>query len=1022
MGFLDSISGYSATGYKTGFQAEGLNQVAEVVEKFEWAKEELKKEIFGQDKAIDDVMDAMANSILYEQANNSRPKGIFLFAGTPGVGKTYLAEKIAGKIGYNSIVYNMSNYNQREDSKMALFGIDASWKSGKEGDIHAFVANQKGKPCFIVLDEFEKAHDEVILQFLQIFERGYTENTYIRGARQLPDDVLRDKGISKSYVYSRSENTSFTNVYFIITTNAGRALYEHGKQPAPDLTKDIIIDAIRNDIDPDTKKPYFPDAILSRLQTGTVVMFRHLNTDELLKIGELEFNKNKRVLLAKYGLDIYVEPEIKTLLLLKEGGQMDARNYRKLTEDFLQQQISNVSLNLRPELRNRQKIFIGMEDQERQQLIELLYGENVQQEIILVCEKESVLQAFASRIKAAGDVNIQKTTDYEEAMDFVKKTIYDTPLVFAILPSTDTEDGFTMASVNSAMYVKSMKEFRRFLQNIKAYNEKAIVNVLDTEGINKETWKDILHYGADDVISIRGDIDVSSFIKRKLDNIRLNNMAFDFVRKGKALHYDIDPVVYNGDSQDTIFIRFRGFEKINHMLSSDKDYFVGEERMPNVSFDDVVGGQLIKEEAGDIISFLKNPKAFINKGQGAPKGILFHGPAGTGKTFMAKAIAHEAGVPFIATNGGEIRSGKHTDDGKEKNPVEVLKDYFAIARKYAPAILFIDEMENIALNRNGVDVVADTICNALLAEMQGFDGHDQNPVIVIGATNAGKDKEHAVNGRYLDDAVVRRFSRKFFVDVPKKEDRLNYLMRETGFSAEALETAAQMSQGLSFGKIGNAIEIAKRTAIRHDRDLTPKDVVDAVETENYGDVKERNEDAKKRTAYHEAGHACMRLLLGEKYYPDYATIVSRDNFGGYVGTASDEKGGVWTKEHVINLVKCSLAGRCAEILHFGNLGGLSSGPSGDIETAYNYIYLMVCQWAMDDEVGIVYYPDKKKLPMEIEQRINKLMNQYYNEAMEQISNNQVLLSEIAYELYEKESVSKEMLIKIMENKNGEINA
>lgn len=992
---------------------EGLAKISEIVEKCNQVKEALKTEVFGQDKAVDDVMDSIANSILYENEASNRPKGIFLFAGTPGVGKTHLATRCAEHLGYDYLALNMSSYNGKEDGKLALFGMDGAWKNAKEGVLLEFVEKQHGEPCVVILDEFEKAHMEVILQFLQILESGKTENMFIKGIKGLSPQSFGERGYDRELLL-RDDYTSFSNVYFFFTTNAGRPLYENGKQPSPDLTKEAIIDAIRKDINPDTKQSYFPDAILSRFQTGTVVMFRHLDTNELLQIGQSELVKNIEFIEQRYGLEIGIESKITTLLLLKEGGQVDARNFRKITEAFLREQITNLSTSLREEMRHINKVHIGIDPEEREALNELMFGSQSEQDIIFVCEDEKKLHLFYEMLKGIEGIKIRKTTDYADAMNMIKDEVFATPLVFAVMPSTRADESLTMASNNSALQARSMKEFKEFVERVKVFNEKTVLCVIDLDRSSEETKKDLLHKGATEIVEFTSAADAPKMIKSKVANISLNNMAFDFARKGKALKYDIVPVVYD----DTAYVRFRFFEKIDNIKSGDGDFLIGQDRMPNVSFDKVVGGEKIKEEASDFIAFLKNPKTFVSKGLKAPKGLLFYGPAGTGKTYMAKAIAHEAGVPFIATNGGDIRMGT-----KEKNGAELLKQYFAIARKYAPSILFIDEMETIALNRTGADPGADTIVNTLLAEMDGFEGHDSNPVIVIGATNAGIDRENHVDGRFLDPAVVRRFTRKFFVDAPNKEDRLKYLEDGTGLSKQELETAAQMSQGLSFGYMNNAIEIAKRLAVRENRPLTKLDVENAVETVNYGEARERSDESKERTAYHEAGHACIGCILGGSHMPDHATIVSRGNFGGYVSTAGDEKGATWSKEYMENRVRSALAGRCAEVIHFGEYDGLTAGPSSDIETAYRYIFEMVCHLGMDEQIGMSYYANSNdgkyvQLPQNVQERINELFKKYYKESMDMLMAHSDMFEEIATGLLKNESLGKADLENIVEKYNG----
>lgn len=997
----------------------GLKNIFEMLSPFEKIRKNLKKDVIGQDRAVDELVDSFATEFLFDEKYKKGPKGIYLFAGAPGVGKTYLAERCAEELGYNYKLFNMSTYNADEDGKLGLFGMDGAWKNSKDGDLLKFVEDQHGEPCVVILDEFEKANIEVIMSFLQILDRGIIENVYVRGLRGVSDESLKSKGISSAWLAERSDDTSFENVYLFFTTNVGKSLYEGGKQPKPDITKDAIIDAIRKDKDQQTNKPYFPDAILSRFQTGNVILFRHLYSNDLVKIGMNEMERNIELISNSYDIHFEVDPDITALLLLREGGNIDARNFRKICENFLKDQLKNISLSLKDDKLQSNSIHVQVDPNEKAALDNLLYGEKTEQNVILLSEDEDRLNSIKEmcyKSENFAGISLKTTTDYDQALDMLKEDVYDIPLVFIVYPrvSDDSES----SDVKNTMMTRQMKGLSNFIEKSVKFNDKIIISVLDYDGSSSETRKTLISKGAASVIRIKNSEETPEIIEKNVTSISLNKMAFDFIRKGKALKFDIIPDVV----EDKINVYFRFFEKIINMKSGDDDLMTGEDRMPNVSFNDVIGGDKIKEEAADFIFFLKDPKAYIQKGLSVPKGLLFYGPPGTGKTFMAKAIAHEADVPIFATNGGSIRIGKEGMSGQE-----LLKQYFMTARKYAPSILFIDEIESIALNRQGYDINGDAMVNSLLAEMDGFESFDDNPVVVIGATNAGIDREHAVDGRYLDGAVVRRFTRKFFVDNPKKEDRVTFLRSKTCFNEHELETTVQMSSGLNFGRMGNAIEMAKRLALRENREMTRKDLEDAIETENFGEIKERNEETKIRTAYHEAGHATMGCIYGGPHMPDHATIVSRDDFGGYVSTVQDEKGIERSKVYFENRVRIMLAGRCAEILKYGDVRGLTYGPASDMEGAYRVIMLMIAKLGMDEELGMVYYPlsiddvsrEYENVPEKVQERANQLYKKYFNETMEILKANEALFEAIASGLIENESLNKYDIQKIMEKYKSE---
>ena len=229
---------------------------------------------------------------------------------------------------------------------------------------------------------------------------------------------------------------------------------------------------------------------------------------------------------------------------------------------------------------------------------------------------------------------------------------------------------------------------------------------------------------------------------------------------------------------------------------------------PNVKFADIYGAEDAKSELKYFKEFLLNPLEYVKKGVKAPKGVLLYGPPGTGKTMLAKAMAGESDVAFISAEGNQFVT---------ENGIQKIHTLFAKARKYAPAIVFIDEIDALGKDRKAVSYYEANILTAFLTEMDGFKSYTDKPVFVLGATNYGLEGSGYTA---LDSAFLRRFDRKILVDLPKREDRARYIKDKAKnhpilkLSSEQIENIAMRSTGMSLAELDLVIEYAMRNAIK----------------------------------------------------------------------------------------------------------------------------------------------------------------------------------------------------------------
>ncbi len=375
------------------------------------------------------------------------------------------------------------------------------------------------------------------------------------------------------------------------------------------------------------------------------------------------------------------------------------------------------------------------------------------------------------------------------------------------------------------------------------------------------------------------------------------------------------------------------------------------EKHGRVTFDDVAGIDEAKEELEEIVEFLRNPQKFSRLGGKIPKGALLVGPPGTGKTLLARAIAGEAGVPFFTISGSDFVE-MFVGVGASR-----VRDMFEQAKKNAPCIVFIDEIDAVGRHRGagyggGNDEREQTL-NQLLVEMDGFEANEG--VIILAATNR-RD--------VLDPALLRpgRFDRQVTVpnpDIKGREKILSVHARKTPLGPDVdLRIIARGTPGFSGADLANLVNEAALMAARVGRRfVTMEDFENAKDKVMMGAERRSmvlTADQKEKTAYHEAGHAVVGLTL-PKCDPVYkATIIPRGGALGMVVSLPEIDRLNWHKSECEEKLAMTMAGKAAEIMKYGE-GEVSNGPAGDIQQASALARAMVLRWGMSDKVGNVDY-------------------------------------------------------------------
>ncbi len=470
------------------------------------------------------------------------------------------------------------------------------------------------------------------------------------------------------------------------------------------------------------------------------------------------------------------------------------------------------------------------------------------------------------------------------------------------------------------------------------------------------------------------------------------------------------------------------FGKVNLKISAPKE---------KITFKDVAGLEEVKQELKEVVEFLKNPKKFLDLGAKIPRGVLLMGPPGSGKTLLARAVAGEANVPFFHISGAEFVE-LFVGVGASR-----VRDAFATAKRAAPSILFIDEIDAVGRERGaglggGNDEREQTL-NQILVEMDGFDR--ETNVIIMAATNRPD---------VLDPALLRpgRFDRRIYLDLPdlnEREEILEIHCRDKVVAKDInLRRVAERTPGFSGADLANLVnEAAILAARRNKKEITQSEFFEAIEKVILGPERKHqviSEKEKIIIAYHESGHALVAYHCPEVDPVQKISIISRGQAGGYTLKMPLEDRRLETKKQFLGELAVLMGGYVSEKIYMGDV---STGASNDLKEASDIARKLVMRYGMSDKLGPVTFGKSEdliflgkeityernyaeKTAIEIDNEVKRLIDEAMGKAEKIIKDNKRQIETLAKALLEKEVLEKEEFEKIMkendENKEGEKNA
>lgn len=998
--------------------------ITDTAQKLNRLRDYLMSTVIGQNHAVETFIEGMFKALIQIDSDGDRkkPRAIFTFAGPPGVGKTMLAQKAAEALGYDFKVFDMTSYTGRE-ANSTLIGDDAHYKNSSEGVLTGYVMSKHDKPTILLFDEIEKAHLKVLTQLYRMLDEGVLQDVFYDSFDE-DDDVDRTESVKRKLARRFSINwktvnvnhfadVSFKDTIIIFTSNAGRDIYENDSFiSGAGVSAQEILHALKTEKDPETKQPFFPTALVSRVSTGYPIMFSNHTPFTLLKIIKNQFRKVCEGFRQKYGIEIAADENLLISMLLHEGGKGDARMITAKTEAFVYEELRKIAGSDNSALRKAKKINFEVELDNVSGEVNKLFNSTEKLRLLVCADKEFVENKALDNDK----YEVSAADSVEEALAAAKKDVdiaiieitptdgsehpVASPLEETAVYDTQLNDKTSYLSPSARLWGDARKLFKALRDE---YPELPIYVLTNSKNdISKELVQRFEREGAQGSLTYGAGFEkeIGEKLKDISRAVHLQTSAHTVAKGNRILDFD---TVFTNPKDGTINIKLRSFELVKAPITDEKDHPALKNAVkPDTRFDEVIGAGEAKKALMNYKKFFENPRKYCENGEKPPRGVLLYGPSGTGKTMLAKAMANECDVTFLPVAATELISG-----GGGSSAANV-RSLFATARKYAPTIIFIDEVDAIAKKRDEAAGGNDEIINTLLAEMDGFKTNPKKPVLIIAATNL-KEK--------LDDAFLRRFNTEICVDLPNQEERVDYVKQFlSGLGTELPENDikefAKRTRGLSPAKIKNVLENAWNA--RTSEGLTLNHLLDALEFAKNGELNEvADEETLLHTARHEVGHALIYHLCG--YTPSYLTIESRGDFGGYMEHSEEElKKHHQTRKDILNRIRCSLGGRAAEMVYYGNEDGITVGACSDLKNATGIAIALINELGMDEEFGLAVIPVKpQEVSEDIRKRVNDILRGELQNAIDEIEKHREKFDKLVEALMEKRRLTADAIKKIL---------
>ncbi|NKF52028.1 AAA family ATPase [Shewanella sp. WXL01] len=824
---------------------------------------------------------------------HSGPRAIYTFLGPSGVGKTYLATEFIDELN----ACEGSGY-QYKMFKMEGY-CDKRDPSKLFGSGIQYIDASLG-----TLTSFVRANPRSVLIFDEI------EKAHPNVIQSLLS--VLDSGIAKDN--TSQEDVDFSQCFILFTSNLGQDLLASKPQNKQLSVFDVLSSSVANG-----SNTRLSPEFINRLAKGNAVMFSPLKVNHLLALAERSLRSSQEqkglsyhwpenfasFMLKTMAPDLSVRrlngrlSQLQSQLLTQGAGLLDAnRSELEITVD----------VETKPLMEPCQPSILVLDDDPRvfSALNELPAEYNCH-----LCDEPTQLSALVSQVRP--DVlllDLQLVEKLGQPLDsYLVQHLADVPLMPIF--TYQLLSGYETHKPTGADVLASSHDIREHF-NLTPAQENWLTSMLTVVS-------DELH------------------MERSLQQMQRRNLQLDYQltmqssASGLSVCYHELGYVQQVQSQDV-----RGDELFSHDV-------------PTETLADVVGLERAKDRLTQVLQWLKSPHQLAAYNVKPPSGFLFAGPSGTGKTLLARALAGESQLPFFSVSSSSI-SASHSGGSADN-----IKKLFAAARRYAPSIVFIDEIDAIAGQRTSGESSADKdrnlTVNALLTEMDGFD-QSAGQVFVMAATNLPE---------LLDSALMRpgRFDETIYCDLPNSAARNAFFKRfadkyQLPLSDELLIDLVSASRGMSAAQIEQVFRETIYSAVSEGKEVTFANLQQTMIRVSYGTPSENismSDEEKKRTAYHEAGHLLVSKLLFPNREVDFVTIEPRNQALGFVALRPSESYESLSKTTAMSHLEVMLAGRMAEKILTGNSDEVSAGASNDIEKATNLAMHVIYEAGLDEELG-----------------------------------------------------------------------
>jgi len=917
-------------------------------------QQSLNNTVIGQESAVSSLCQGYLTSSI--EAPNG-PRSIYTFAGPSGVGKTYLASQLQSKLneyeksGYVFNIFNMEQYSDSRDA-MKLFGSGVQYVDATLGMLTSAVRSQPRQ--IFLFDEIEKAHSTVIQSLLSVLDSGLTKDQ------------------------TSQEEIDFSQCIIIFTTNLGQNTLQNNAQNL----QLSVFDLLKNSENPSSKTKLSPEFI-NRLAKGFPILFSELKINHLVRLAEMEVNELES-LSAPVTYDF---PQNFASLMLQS--MSPDISVRALKSKFSKHKamILNQAIPYFNEDDKQISFKVDIEKSARE-------IKNPPIQLLLLDDDSKVFEQVKTH---HSDCKISLCGDVVELRHAIESCHPDALLIDI---ETIKKNNLQLNDVISVLFTRNNKTpiftYKLVDDDNKQVLQPSVHEVREHFSLNARNFSMLFTY----------------MLERVNYYLETEHTLVKMKRRNEQLQYQCEVI-----KKDSFFqVNYKKFNVTQLVQSNDLntgDLF--KHSLPTLKLDDVIGLDRAKKRLVDVVSWLKSPEKLANFGVKVPTGFLFAGPPGTGKTFLAKALAGESGLPFFSVSSSEL-SDNHAG-GTTTN----IKKLFATARKYAPSIIFIDEIDAIAGKRSssaqGADRDRNLTVNALLTEMDGFNSQS-DPIFILAATN---------HPQLLDSAIVRpgRFDETIYCDLPNAEARKEFFSRFSAehkivFSEQELEQLISSSLGMSSAEIEQVFREAIYQAVGDNKALTSEGIKQTMVRVSYGlpsDHIQLSIQEKQRTAYHEAGHLLLTKLLFPKQHIDFVTIEPRNNALGFVATRAADEYESLSTIRVKHRLEVLLAGRVAEKIFTDSVGEVSSGASSDIEKATQLAMHVIYEGGLEAtvgpvNVGLLTKYEESDLLLKAQDAVQFWLIEAEKSAEVRLVEHRAQLDHIANALIEKESLTRSEIEKL----------